>query len=437
MRRRIVGLTVLAAVLAIALFGIPLAAGVVKYLLDDERAELERIADVSALTVSVDLARGRTPSSLGNADSTVALGLYDAAGRRFLGAGPAGADETTALAARSGEISASHDSWDLVVAVPVVEDGQGTWTVRAATTRAEVFARAAVVWVAMLGLGVLVLGLVLAVARSLAARMARPLEDLAAAAGRLGEGDFSVRTSPVGVTEIDAVGRALNSTAARLGVLLARERAFSADASHQLRTPLTGLRLGLEAALETPGTDHLRDAITAGVAATDRLEQTVEDLLALARDATSQNGPLDLGALLDEIRDQWTGPLAAAGRALRIHPAPDAPPSRASTAAVRQVLTVLLDNAVAHGAGTVMVTVRDAGGGGVLAIDVADEGAGITTSEPELFKRRSGEAAGHGIGLALARSLAEAEGGRLLLARPAPPTFTLLVPADGGPVPEP
>jgi signal transduction histidine kinase len=210
--------------------------------------------------------------------------------------------------------------------------------------------------------------------------------------------------------------------------MLARERSFSADASHQLRTPLTGLRLRLEAALDRPGQD-LRQAITDGIAAADRLEQTIEELLALARDTRSSNtAPLDLPALLEEIEAGWHDRLAAQDRKLHVAVDPHAPVSLASTAAVRQVLTVLLDNAATHGSGTVSVAVRNAVD--ALAIDVSDEGAGITAPEPELFTRRSRLAEGHGIGLALARSLAEAEGGRLRLTRPAPPTFTLLVPAQ-------
>ncbi|MDT7630345.1 MAG: hypothetical protein QOI50_2275, partial [Pseudonocardiales bacterium] len=90
------------------------------------------------------------------------------------------------------------------------------------------------------------------------------------------------------------------------------------------------------------------------------------------------------------------------------------------------VLTVLLDNAVGHGGGGVTVAIRDAGQ--ALAIDVSDQGTGVTIPTDQLFTRRAAGAAGHGIGLALARSLAEAEGGRLRLTTPSPPTFTLLLP---------
>jgi len=105
--------------------------------------------------------------------------------------------------------------------------------------------------------------------------------------------------------------------------------------------------------------------------------------------------------------------------------AAELPVSSASQAAVRQVVDVLLDNAVVHGAGTVTLSLRDAGG--AVAIDVADEGPGPADPE-EAFRRRGDSAAGHGIGLALARSLAEAEGGRLRLTRPRPPVFSLLLP---------
>jgi signal transduction histidine kinase len=258
----------------------------------------------------------------------------------------------------------------------------------------------------------------------MAARLAHPLEQLAIAARRLGEGDFTVRAPPAGVAEIDSVGSALDTTAGRIGDMLDRERAFSANASHQLRTPLAGLRLQLEAALDAPGAD-LQAAVADGIATADRLERTIDDLLTLAR-GTGARAELtaDLDRLLAEVGEGWRGLLAAQGRELRVT-VDDAPPPRAAEAAVRQILAVLLDNALIHGRGTVTVIARDAGE--VLAIDVSDEGPGIPEGT-DLFRRRAA-GSGNGIGLALARSLAEADGGRLWLSRPAPPTFTLLLPA--------
>jgi signal transduction histidine kinase len=427
-RTRIVGLAVLAAVLAVGLFGIPLAAGVLKYLLSEERVRLLQMADAAAVAVTADVLRGNLPNDLPAPMGKTRLAVYVERGLRIGGNGPQGGDASVQRALR-GDTDTGDVAGDLVVAVPVTHDSDVIGAVRAASPRSAVYRQVVLVWLAMLGLAVLAVGTVWLVARRQARRLAGPLEELSEAARRLGDGDFSVRTESVDIPEIDAVGMALNSTAGRLDEMLARERAFSADASHQLRTPLTGLRLRLEAALDRPGQD-LRHAITAGIDAADRLEQTIEELLALARDTRSSNSaPLDLTALLDEIERGWHDRLASQDRTLRVAVDPQAPVSLASTAAVRQVLTVLLDNAAIHGSGTVSVAVRNAAD--ALAIDVSDEGTGITAPEPELFTRRSRLADGHGIGLALARSLAEAEGGRLRLTQPAPPTFTLLVPARG------
>jgi len=426
-RTRIVGLAVLAAVLAIALFGVPLAGGVLKYAKSNERTKLLLGADAAAAAVSADVLRGKMPTDLRDPNDGTHLAVYVDRGLRILGTGPQGGDPAVS-AALHGEISNKDLNGELIVAVPVTHDTDVIGAVRAASPVMAVYRQVALVWLVMFGLGALAIGMVWLVARRQARRLARPLEELSEAARRLGQGDFSVRTTPADIPEIDSVGEALNSTAGRLDDMLARERSFSADASHQLRTPLTGLRLRLEAALEHPGQD-LRHAITDGIAAADRLEQTIEELLALARDTRSSNTtPLDLPVLLDEIEVGWHDRLAAQDRELHVAVDPLAPVSLASTAAVRQVLTVLLDNAATHGSGTVSVAVRNAAD--ALAIDVSDEGAGITAAEPELFTRRSRLADGHGIGLALARSLAEAEGGRLRLTRPAPPTFTLLVPAQ-------
>ena len=362
-------------------------------------------------------------------------------GGRTDGEGPDRGDATVTQALAGS--TASNDDYDgeLVVAVPVTEGTRVTGVVRAAGDYGGVRLRIAGTWVLMLGLDAAAIATTWLVARRQARRLAAPLEDLSRTAQQLGGGDFSVRARPSGIPEIDSAGESLNSTAARLGELVRRERAFSADASHQLRTPLTGLRLGLETAMDSPGAD-LRVAMGAAIDAADRLERTIEDLLTLRRDPPRDTTPLDVEELTRELEDTWAPVLRAGGRALRVDVGSGVPASTAAAAAVRQVLGVLVDNAVRHGAGTVTVTVRDAGG--ALAFDVADEGPGVDVDAPRPDRPPGtgsgsglGSGGGHGIGLALARELAEAEGGRLRLSRPSPPVFSLLLPGRPGPIARP
>jgi signal transduction histidine kinase len=108
------------------------------------------------------------------------------------------------------------------------------------------------------------------------------------------------------------------------------------------------------------------------------------------------------------------------------------PAVRASTTAVTQIVDVLIDNAVTHGRGSVTVNVRRTGPG--VTLDVADEGPGIDQDVETVFGRGVSRSDGCGIGLALARSLAPAEGGKLLVRRAAPaPVFSLILPADRPP----
>lgn len=424
MRRRIIGLAVISAVLAIAAFGLPLAAVVGKYMLNAERANLDQATDGVARSITVEVARGDIPDLPEQSAVDVGYTLYDDDRDRVAGDGPTDLEDTARNAFRGSGITEGDTDTEFVVAVALQDGDDVIGVLRGVIPKTRTYLRIAVALALMTALGAAAVGAVWLVARWMAGRLAGPMEDLATAARNVGAGDFSAMAPRSHVPEIDAVGSALNGAAARIAEVVARERAFSADASHQLRTPLTALRLILETAVDTPGQD-LHAAVHTALAGTDRLERTIDDLLALARDTRSHAEPLDLGLLLDELRRDWTGPLHAEDRALVIH-AGVVPTAAASTAAVRQVLTVLLDNAVRHGTGTVAVDVRDAGD--ALAVDVADAGAGPVLSESELFTRRSGRASGHGIGLALARSLAEAEGGRLILARRSPPRFSLLIP---------
>ncbi|MGY1621970.1 sensor histidine kinase [Geodermatophilus sp. SYSU D00965] len=433
MRTRIIGVALLASVLAICLFGLPLGAGVLQYALQHERSHLVSIASDVAIEVSADV-DDRDPvdpealADLGDDDRVRYAAVYDEGGDRLAGSVPTVDDEVLA-AALGGEVSSGTDDGVLVAAVPVTHSEDVIGAVLVTSSRGAVLGEVVLVWAGMAGLAVAAVVMAWLVGRRQARRLAGPLEDLEDRARRLGDGDFSVRSRRGGIEEIDSVGAALDATAARLDDMLARERAFSADASHQLRTPLAGLRLRLEAALEQTDADP-RPAIAASLVDADRLEATIEELLTLARAGQGgQAAPVDLHALLGELAPEWGARLALHRRDLAVHVEPATPEAWASTAAVRQVLAVLLDNAITHGRGTVTVAVREAAG--AVAIDVRDEGPGVPADDGRLFARRADRRDGHGIGLALARRLAESAQGRLELQRPSPPVFTLLLPQAG------
>ena len=427
MRRRIVTLAVLAAVLAITLFGVPLSYAVAQSFLGDEVAEAEHVADVAAIGVAAHLARNEPVTSLPPSGSDVALALYTPDGRLVTGAGPARADNVVRAAFEGGVATDSDARGGLAVAVPVTDGTSVTGVIRGATPYHGVWLRIAGAWAVMLVLGAVAVGATWLLARRQARRLSAPLESLAGAAQRLGEGDFTVRTTASGIPEIDAAGSALDVTADRLDDLVARERAFSSTASHQLRTPLTGLRLTLETALDASDAAR-RAAMVLALESADRLERTIDDLLSLARHTPADRAVLPVPALVADWTSAWASVLAGRDRRLRVEVAEELPAVRASEAAVRQVVDVLLDNAVLHGTGTVDLVVHDVGA--TVAIDVRDEGEGPPQPD-EVFRSRAASAPGHGIGLALARALAEAEGGRLVLGSARPPVFSLLLPAAG------
>jgi signal transduction histidine kinase len=316
---------------------------------------------------------------------------------------------------------------ELVVAVPLVFEEQVVATVRSATPQSRIDRR---VWLALGGVLVVaavVLGVSSIIAGVVAARLAAPVTALVTAMGRLREGDFSVRSPRSGVAELDAAAAALDDAADRFGGMLERERTFSAAASHQLRTPLAALRLTAEAAVADPDPAARDVHLQAVVDATERLERTVVDLLALARSPQPGRERFDLAVLVEDVASAWRGPLAGAGRRLTVRSDPELPSCRASQGAVSEIVSVLVANALEHGEGAVEVRVTGTDAGALL-VEVEDEGH--LAGDPDGIFRRQPGPDGHGIGLGLARTLAEAEGARLVLESSPTTCFRLLLPSD-------
>jgi signal transduction histidine kinase len=421
-RRRLVAAIAGVAAASVGLFALPLALTLQRTYRDDENIRLQR--DTVAATRQIDVGSGSDRIELPHGADR--LTVYDRSGARVAGTGPLRAGDLVLEALRTGRLTDRPAGHLLLVAVPLLVKEQVRGVVLAARSDHAASARTHRAWWRLLVLagGVVLLAVLAAIA--LGRRLTVPLERLASAARRLGDGNFSARAPRSGIGELDAVGHALDATAARLHELVARERAFSADASHQLRTPLAALRLELEAmALGGLPAAELDRALTE----VERLQTTVDTLLAVARDVPRDHGPTDIIGLLRELEREWRPVLAQQARPLRVA-APGSLGARATPAVVREILGVLIANAHDHGAGAVTVTARRTPGEAFLAIDVADEGPGVEDPGTVFGRRASASAAGHGIGLALARSLAHAEGGRLALSGAGPrPTFTLTLAA--------
>lgn len=416
MRRRILLAILGVTVLAMVLFAVPLAVAAGRLYRADQRTELVRQATSAALAVPASFATTGDAPELPAAAAGTRLALYDTRGRRLQGAGPDTAD-LAVRGALGGAVTEDTTSGEAVVGVPLASEERVVAVVRASASTDRVRDRLERSILLMAALAVAVIGAAFVVARWQARRLAAPVGRLADAADRLGHGDFAVHVEPAGIDEVDHAAGALNATAARLGDLVARERAFSAHAAHQLRTPLTGLRLTLEA---VPGAGD-------AVAQVDALGRTVEELLTLAREPAGPRDPIAVDALLAELETRWRGPLAARGRPLRVAADASLPEGRASPSAVRQALDVLLDNASRHGRGQVTVRARDLAG--TLALDVADDGPGLAHGEADAAFAGRRDRATHGLGLPLARAVIEAEGGRLVVTRTTPgATFTIVLP---------
>ncbi|GAA1876398.1 ATP-binding protein [Pseudonocardia ailaonensis] len=265
------------------------------------------------------------------------------------------------------------------------------------------------------------------VATVTARRLAEPLLDVADRAARLGAGDFRRAPHRHGIPELDRVSDVLDTSAGALSDLVQRERSLVGDVSHQLRSRITALTLRLDELSTHPDPSARREALAA-IEQTEKLSEVLDELLQAARAARAAGAePMDLREGLAEVADEWRPALESAGRRLKLR-VPDGLLARVTPARLREAVGALVDNAIQHGGGVVTISARE--GANTLVIEVSDGGSGIPEElVPHVFDRGVSVQSSTGLGLALARALVEADGGRLELSRARPPTFTIFLPA--------
>lgn len=323
---------------------------------------------------------------------------------------------------------------DLVyAAVPVASGGAVHGAVRVSYPREEVDARIRRSWLALGGIAVVALLFATGLGVLLGRWTTRPLRVLERSSSALGAGELGARApADRGPPEVRRLAGTFNDMAARLEELVGAQESFVADASHQLRTPLTALRLRIENVAADPSGPTAAD-LEAALAEADRLARLVDGLLALARadrassQATAESLPV--GPALAERADVW----GTVGDELTVEVV--AEPSDAVVRAGEDRLSQVLDNLVANA----LDAVATRGGGrvrlwtaaedGTVAIHVTDDGPGLAAEDRERafdrFWRAGGDRSestlgGTGLGLAICRKLVAADGGTIELRAVAP-----------------
>lgn len=282
--------------------------------------------------------------------------------------------------------------------------------------------------IALVGVASLVAFIVaVAAALSMSRRIAAPLIYLAAAAEQLGSGQTRPRVKPSGIEEIDLVQSELVRSADRMAGRLAAERQFAADATHQLRTPLAALSMRLEEIELISTEDEVKQEVSAALSQIDRLTGVVEDLLQNSRKASGgTTEAVDLDDVFEQQLDEWRATFDSAGRGIEFVNEADRV-VLASPGALAQVLATLIENSLKYGGGVTRIATRPSSGRGVF-IDVSDDGDGVPEELVQnLFERGVSGGGSTGVGLALAKDLVTADGGRLELTQRTPPTFTVFL----------
>jgi signal transduction histidine kinase len=409
MRRRLLFSTLAVAVTAVVLFGVPLAFVLRQLQVTTAQDQVQRDATTVARILQNRVRSGVNAGLLDAEDA--ARSLPD----RYVSITQNGSQiyQTGVLPPRGGAITGRTVTSDFRVTVEAsrsVEDADGKLALVA-------------------GLAGLAVAVAVALAMVQARRLTRPLQELAGAADRLGSGDASPLGSRYGVPELDRVAEGLDGSAQRISELLAAERQFAADASHQLRTPLTALSMRLEemlAAADEP--EVVREEGVAALLQTERLTDVVSQLLGrTSRSAVRRPARVSVDDVVAQQVVEWDPAFRRRNRKLEVTGEKNLS-AHITPGTLSQLIATLLDNALVHGAGT--VGIRTSLTPRSVVIEVRDSGRGVPADlVPRIFERNvSGKPGGTGLGLALARSIAAAEGGQVVLVRPRPAVFAIFLP---------
>ena len=329
------------------------------------------------------------------------------------------------IAAMTGRVSSGErfsktlDSDLVYVAVPVASGGTIFGVVRITFPASKVDARIRRYRLGLGLLAVVVLSAVTLVGFLLARSVTRPVQALETASSALAGGDLSSRAPPSpGAPELRRLSERFNQMASRIEELITAQRAFVADASHQLRTPLTALRLRLEN-LEDSVDAELREDLDAAIAEVARLTGLVDQLLRLARTETVTPGPsetMDLAGAIRERRDTWDPLAIERGLTLTAECSGTCEVS-VTPGVVEQILDNLLANAIEVAPRGTSIALRAVGTLDAVALHVVDQGPGMSDEQRrrafDRFWRGPATAGrdGSGLGLAIVRQLAQESGG--------------------------
>ncbi|PRY01442.1 ATP-binding protein [Allonocardiopsis opalescens] len=411
MRRRLLLSTLAVTSIAVLLLGIPLAFVIPRLIYEENEQQLEQ--EATAIAADLDT--------------------------RTISAAPIDTNRLTrAYPDRSITIQPPHDAPPVTAGMPA-EDGmlseqamtEGGTEVTVSRSSEEIREEVASSLLLVLSLALLAVGVAVGLAVLMARRLTLPLMDLAITAERLGSGAAEPVGHRYGVVELDQVAQGLDRSAERLSSLIAAERDFATDASHQLRTPLTALSMRLEEIIAEAGDNEVvREEAEAALAQSERLAAVVEHLLGRARRAQEQAAaPVAIDPVLEQILSDWEPVYRRAGRELRLV-GEEGLVAVTSEDGLSQILTTFADNGFRHGDGT--VTVQTSSTDGSVVIEFSDEGEGVSEElAGRIFERHVSGHGGTGLGLALARRTAEADGGRVELLRRRPAVFAVFLRRQG------